>query len=409
MTHAVITLEHVGKTYRHYPNGAARLTELLTGRRKHHAFVSLTDVSFELNKGEVLGIIGRNGAGKSTLLKILAGTLVRTEGTVVVDGRVAALLELGSGFHPDLSGRENIFLYGAVLGLARADISNRFAEIVAFAGLEDFIDRPVKTYSSGMQVRLAFSVATSVDPDILIIDEALSVGDGAFAHKSFERIIQFKEQGKTIVFCSHSLFQVEAICTRVIWLNNGQIAQDGDPKTVCAAYNNQLMGSTSDPVSMPNALNTADMADLTAIHRILDVNLSDNSIPSGKTLALQCDASDLVVTIDIALAPNLAPPSVIVALVGRDGEAVCSAISRQDGFYLPDGSSCNHSIRTQLIFPALPLLRGRYTIDVYLMCDRGIHCYEQALKAAELIMDHEGLEQGIVRLPHSWHSLPLVP
>lgn len=408
MTHAVVKLEHVCKTYRHYPNGAARLTELLTGRKKHHAFVSLTDISFKLNQGEVLGIIGRNGAGKSTLLKILAGTLVPTEGTVVVDGRVAALLELGSGFHPDLSGRENIFLYGAVLGLSRAIIINRFDAIVSFAGLADFIDRPVKTYSSGMQVRLAFSVATSVDPDILIIDEALSVGDGAFAHKSFERIIAFKEQGKTIVFCSHALYQVEAICTRVIWINHGKIVQDGNPKTVCAAYNDLLTGSASDSTYKPNAFTTTDSAGLALVHRILDVNLSDNGLILGKTLALRCDASDLVITIDIALIPNLAPPSVIVALVGHDGEAVCSAISRQDGFYLPD-SICNQSIRTQLTFPALPLLRGRYTLDAYLMCDRGIHCYEQALHAAELIMDHEGLEQGVVRLPHSWHSLPLTP
>ncbi|MDD3523113.1 MAG: ABC transporter ATP-binding protein [Candidatus Cloacimonetes bacterium] len=404
----VITLENVGKTYRHYPNGAARLTELITGRKKHHAFVSLTDISFELNKGEVLGVIGRNGAGKSTLLKILAGTLMPSTGTVMVDGRVAALLELGSGFHPDLSGRENIFLYGAVLGLSRADISNRFADIVAFAGLEDFIDRPVKTYSSGMQVRLAFSVATSVDPDILIIDEALSVGDGAFAHKSFERIIEFKEQGKTIVFCSHSLFQVEAICTRVIWINNGQITQEGNPKTVCAAYNNNLIGSNSDSISKPYAFIPADTSDLALVHRILDVTLSSDGLVFGKKLNLECESSDLIVLIDIAIVTNLAPPSVIVALVGHDGEAVCSAISQQDGFYLSEPSG-NHSIRTQLTFPALPLLRGRYTIDVYLMCDRGIHCYEQALHAAELIMDHEGLEQGIVRLPHSWHSSPLTP
>lgn len=404
----VITLEHVGKTYRHYPNGAARLTELITGRKKHHAFVSLTDISFELNKGEVLGIIGRNGAGKSTLLKILAGTLMPSTGTVMVDGRVAALLELGSGFHPDLSGRENIYLYGAVLGLSRTDISNRFTEIVAFAGLEDFIDRPVKSYSSGMQVRLAFSVATSVDPDILIIDEALSVGDGAFAHKSFERIIEFKEQGKTIVFCSHSLFQVEAICTRVIWINNGQITQDGNPKTVCAAYNNNLTGSNSDSTSKPYAFIPADTADIAFVHRILDVTLSSDGQVFGKKLNLVCEASNLIVLIDIAIVTNLAPPSVIVALVGHDGEAVCSAISQQDGFYLSEPSG-NHSIRMQLTFPALPLLRGRYTIDVYLMCDRGIHCYEQALHAAELIMDHEGLEQGIVRLPHSWHSSPLTP
>jgi lipopolysaccharide transport system ATP-binding protein len=402
MTHAAITLNHISKAYRHYASGARRLAELITKRPCHEAFAALDDISLEVLHGEVLGIVGRNGAGKSTLLKILAGTLVPTSGSIHVSGRVAALLELGSGFHPELTGRENVFLYGAVLGLPRAEISARFDEIVDFAGIGNFIEQPVKTYSSGMQVRLAFAVATSVDPDILIIDEALSVGDGAFAHKSFERIIQFKERGKTIVFCSHALYQIEAICTRAIWIHNGQIMQAGDPKHVCAAYNANLLGTPPAPVPLVQQPPTRTENEV--VPQILNITLGADGQFFGRSITLGCGASDFSITIDVSLVPHLAPPSVIAALVGSNGEAVCSAISRQDNFYLPNVSTI-HSTRVQLIFPALSLLRGRYTVDIYLMCDRGIHCYEQALHAAELIMDHDGLEQGVVRLPHSWHCL----
>ena len=211
-----IVASALGKTFELYTRPVDRLWQLLWGRRRRFSkpFVALNDVSFSLKRGEVLGLVGRNGAGKSTLLQLICGTLQPTAGEVAVNGRVAALLELGAGFNPEFTGRENVFLNAAVMGLSTAEIDARYDEIVSFSGIGDFINQPVKTYSSGMYMRLAFAVATAVDPDILVIDEALSVGDGAFARKSFDRIMALRERGATILFCSHSMYQIEAIC---IW------------------------------------------------------------------------------------------------------------------------------------------------------------------------------------------------
>lgn len=218
-----IRAQHLGKAFQLYERPIDRLKQMLMrGRRRYYKeFAALHDVSFELRKGEVLGLVGRNGAGKSTLLQLICGTLNPSAGQVAVQGRVAALLELGAGFNPDFTGQENIYLNASILGLSKAEIDARYDDIVEFSGIADFIHQPVKTYSSGMYVRLAFSIATSVDPDILVIDEALSVGDGAFARKSFDRIMRLKEKGATILFCSHSVYQIEALCTRALWLDKG--------------------------------------------------------------------------------------------------------------------------------------------------------------------------------------------
>jgi lipopolysaccharide transport system ATP-binding protein len=219
----VIQAKHLGKCYRLFERPQDRLKQFFSPAHKKHyrEFWALSGVDLEVGQGEVVGIIGRNGSGKSTLLQLVCGTLSPTEGEINVHGRVAALLELGAGFNPEFSGRENVFLNGAILGVSRAEMEARFDEIVAFSGIGDFIDQPVKTYSSGMYVRLAFAVAVHIDPDILIIDEALSVGDGAFARKSFERIMALKEKGATILFCSHSMYQVEVLCQKALWLDAG--------------------------------------------------------------------------------------------------------------------------------------------------------------------------------------------
>jgi len=231
-----LRLQAVSKRYRVYPSAASRLVELLTGRERHVSFDALKSVSLEAAQGESIGIIGDNGAGKSTLLKLVAGVLKPSAGSVRREGRLTAILELGVGFHPDFSGRENIFYGGALMGIPRAELEQRLDDIIGFAELGDFIDRPVKTYSSGMFVRLAFSLATSVDPEILIVDEALAVGDQSFQKKCIDRMAAFKRDGCTILFCSHSMHHVSQFCDRAIWVDGGRIIEDGPADEVIAAY-----------------------------------------------------------------------------------------------------------------------------------------------------------------------------
>jgi ABC-type polysaccharide/polyol phosphate transport system ATPase subunit len=215
---------------------------LLSDLRPEETFSALGDVSFEVPRGTTFGVIGENGSGKSTLLKLVAGITKPTRGSLVVDGRVSALIELGAGFHPEISGRENVAINGIMLGLTRREIDRRFDEIVAFAELEEFIDAPVKTYSSGMYTRLGFAVAIHVDPDILLIDEVLAVGDEAFTRKCLDKISEFRARGKTILFVTHSLGLVEKMCDDVLWLRHGRAADRGDPKRVVDAYLTYVAG-----------------------------------------------------------------------------------------------------------------------------------------------------------------------
>ena len=212
------------------------LVQLVKGRIKYEEFWALREVSFTIRQGEVVGIIGHNGAGKSTLLKVISGILKPTAGKVTVHGNVVPMLELGSGFDYDLTGRENIFLNGAILGYSEKYLKEKYDEIVAFSELGKFIDIPIRNYSSGMMMRLAFSIATVVDPEILIVDEILSVGDAAFQEKSKRRMLELMGGGTTVLFVSHSLEQIREMCSRVIWLDHGTVKMEGDPQAVCDAY-----------------------------------------------------------------------------------------------------------------------------------------------------------------------------
>jgi lipopolysaccharide transport system ATP-binding protein len=242
MSSCAIQLRNLDKVFRVWRQPRDMLIEAITGRRRHTDFQALTDVSFDVPRGSVVGIMGRNGAGKSTLLRIVAGTLDATGGTVSVNGKVSAILELGTGFHLDYTGRENVFLGGMCLGLDRDQISARFDEIVDFAELRDVIDRPFRNYSTGMQARLTFAVATSVDADVLIIDEALSVGDARFQLKSFDRVRAFKQQGKSILLVSHDINQIVAVCDRAILMDGGRVIADGEPGRVGNIYHELLFG-----------------------------------------------------------------------------------------------------------------------------------------------------------------------
>ncbi|MED0671852.1 ABC transporter ATP-binding protein [Aneurinibacillus aneurinilyticus] len=238
---ALISVKDVSKMYQIYDRPQDRLKQSLWRKKRfYREFWALQDVSFEIKKGETVGIIGRNGSGKSTLLQIIAGTLSSTTGEVSVNGRVAALLELGSGFNPEFTGRENIFLNGAILGINREEMNRRFQDIVEFADIGDFIDQPVKTYSSGMFVRLAFSVAVHSEPDILIVDEALSVGDALFQHKCMAKIKSMVKQGVTLLFVSHSPEAVRSLCEKGIWLQNGKVKMIDKAVNVSNSYLNEV-------------------------------------------------------------------------------------------------------------------------------------------------------------------------
>ncbi|HEX7193075.1 MAG TPA: ABC transporter ATP-binding protein, partial [Thermoanaerobaculia bacterium] len=253
MSDFAISASHVSKNYRLWGRKSqfATLKSALLKRDLQLApeatVPALRDVSFAIHKGEAFGIIGRNGSGKSTLLKIISGILKPTSGSVAVNGRIAALIELGAGFHPEITGRENIFINGIMLGLTKREIENRFDSIVDFSGIRQFLDQPVKTYSSGMYVRLGFAVAVHVDPDVLLIDEVLSVGDEEFSQKCVAKIQEMKFRGVTLIFVTHQLDQVRNLCDRALWLDKGEARIIGDPVRVVDDYLQEVAGVKPSP------------------------------------------------------------------------------------------------------------------------------------------------------------------
>lgn len=404
MKQTVIRLEDVSKDYKLYARDFDRVREILTGKPCHQLSAALQDVSLQVREGEVVGVVGRNGAGKSTLLKVLANTLQVSRGSVDVRGRIAALLELGASFHPEMSGHDNIYLYCSIQGLNKAETDHIYDDIVEFSGIREFIHRPVKTYSSGMFVRLAFAAATNVNPDILIIDEALSVGDGIFARRSFERIMKFKEAGKTIFFCSHSLYQVEALCDRVIWIEEGRIREDGDPAAVIAHYseflNTRTLRQEEDAASHEGSgVRDAPQPAGGEIPRILNISVLVDGVP-GRSHLVKSEKSNLEIRVRFYAGRGVPVPSVGVVISSGDGNGVTSAGSVNDGVILKADAQ---GLATACIqFPAIALLKGYYFVDVYLMCERGVHIYEKVKLAAELNVEQRGLARGYVNLTHHW-------
>ena len=232
----MINLDSVTKEYSIGLSNYSLFHRFFKKKITFNKILALSNITFDIPQGEVLGIIGRNGAGKSTLLQIICGTLSPTSGVINVNGKVGALLELGSGFHPEFTGIENIYLSASVMGLSKTEIERKLDDIIEFADIGEFINLPTKTYSTGMLMRLAFAVATTSYTDVLVIDEALSVGDQEFSQKSFNRILELRDTGTTIIFCSHSTYQVESLCNQVVWLDKGSIVKNGPAKEVITAY-----------------------------------------------------------------------------------------------------------------------------------------------------------------------------
>jgi lipopolysaccharide transport system ATP-binding protein len=394
-----ISARNLGKAYASFASPVKRLGSVLFGRgMPQESFWALRDLSLDIPKGESLGVIGQNGAGKSTLLQLLCSTLAPTTGTLHVDGRIAALLELGAGFNPDFSGRDNLLLNGPLLGLSRAQLEERLDGIIEFSGVRAFIDQPVKTYSSGMFVRLAFSLATSVDPDILVIDEALSVGDGEFARKSFDRILAMKERGTTILFCSHALYQVEAFCSRVIWLHQGQVRAIGEPHDVVRDYTlflaAQADGASNARATSGTITQTPGHARITRVETILDG-------VSSTHLSCAAGTGCLEVVIDFESDPELPAPTAGMTFEVGSVMVLSTVVSLSDGVALQRDASGRG--RATIRFDKLPLRKGEYFISAYLGNENAIHLYSEAIRIASLRVHDERPEPGVVDLPHSWH------
>lgn len=400
----------LSKCYQLYQHPRDRLKQFLWphrwwgSRQYYRELRALQDIDLTVMPGEVVGIVGRNGSGKSTLLQLICGTLTPTHGAVQVNGRIAALLELGAGFNPEFTGRENVLMSAAIMGLSQSEIADRIEDIIDFSGVRDFIDQPVKTYSSGMYVRLAFSVAINVDPDILVIDEALSVGDGAFARKSFARIMQMRDAGKTILFCSHSLFQVESLCARAIWINQGKIVQDGESAQVVSAYQAFLDQSTANPDS-ESASGKAAPA-LAATQAMGSAYLEKVKLQVNDTYTqhaiITSGQSHIMISVSFVSDPALPCPNIAMTLQSKDGRTITSAATWEDQFTVqrtPAGSG-----RICLKLDQLPLLKGEYLINIYLLCERGLHLYDSAEGAATLQVTQTGRLQGYFSIPHQWEN-----
>jgi ABC-type polysaccharide/polyol phosphate transport system ATPase subunit len=306
-------------------------------------FWALKDVSFEVGKGEMVGLVGDNGSGKSTILKLLTGISKPTHGEIKLNGRISALLELGAGFHPDFTGRENVFLNASILGLRRKEIEVRFDDIVNFAELGEFIDNPVKTYSSGMYMRLAFAIAVNVDPDILVIDEVLAVGDAPFQRKCFEQIKRFRKEGKTILLVTHDLSAVRDLCDRAIWLQKGKLMADGPPEKVIELYRKRV---TAEDLANPQA-------GLSPV-RISDVFLQGSHEHEP---GIWAHKSSYRVGFDLAVAGPSEGLALNIKIIKSDG--VCCYTSNH-----AIGSSVPPLSRVEIEIPAMPLLTGSYTLEV---------------------------------------------
>jgi ABC-type polysaccharide/polyol phosphate transport system ATPase subunit len=406
-----IILEGVSKSYRLWGRRSqfATLKSALLKRDLKLApdasVSALKNVSFEVHRGEAFGVVGRNGSGKSTLLKLISGILKPTSGTVAVNGRVAALIELGAGFHPEITGRENIYINGIMLGLSRREIEQRFDQIVAFSGIADFIDQPVKTYSSGMYVRLGFAVAVHVDPEILLIDEVLAVGDEEFSARCIAKIQEMKYRGVTLLFVTHQLDQVRNLCDRAVWLDHGQIEYIGDPARVVDEYLQEVAGSTHapEPPSEPEAKAEDEKPkDANEEERwgsgeivIRRVAITDHE---GRELVALGAGTPVIVDIDVDVR---APQDDFVFGVGiyhADGMCVYGTNTDVEGF-VPQRIS--GKVRVRFVVPSLDLVAGTYRIDVAAHTRNG-RAFDYRRNVLRVVVGSRVHDIGVYRPDHEW-------
>jgi lipopolysaccharide transport system ATP-binding protein len=392
----VLTTKNLGKCYRLYGTGWNRMKETLSfGRKQYHSEVwALRDVNLEVGHGTTLGLVGPNGAGKSTLLKILSGTTFPSHGSYQLRGRVASLLELGAGFHQFFSGRDNIFMNAAMMGFSHSETQRKYQEIVDFSELHEFIHAPIRTYSSGMICRLGFSCAIAVDPDVLIIDEILAVGDMHFQRKCVERIWDFKNRGKTIIFCSHSLYDVRQLCNEALWIQDGNVKLQGDAITVTneyATYEKQLIGKQMD---LLKGLPGVQVEEPNVPH-VVSATLVDGRTGEARSVFKPGEAVDVVVRYKNA--PEPIPVCFGIGFTRSDTTLCFAHTTEMDGVQVSgrEGTVTLH-------LPAVKLLSGEFVVFVWLMDRTGVHRYHQSMCDKNLVVQNRGKEVGLFLQEHSW-------
>lgn len=361
-----IKVENLGKCYQIYDRPNDRLKQFIFPRLQRlvgkkptqyfHQFWALKDVSFEIKKGETVGIIGRNGSGKSTLLQMICGTLTPTKGSIQTNGRIAALLELGSGFNPEFTGRENVYLNASILGLSQQEIDDRFDAIAAFADIGEFIEQPVKTYSSGMYVRLAFAVVVHVNPEILVVDEALSVGDIAFQNKCMQEIKALKEKGASILFVSHDLSTVQIVCDRAVWIKNGIQRLVGCPVDVCQEYYVDSIGHKDHAIPTED---TVIVQQTTGLAQFSSIKLLNNNGMQSKVFDVGGDIKfEFTLEAEAALEESV----IAISVYRADGDWLLGQTSRDKKMFWPP-IAAGEKLRGQLHLSPICLAPGDYKVS----------------------------------------------
>ena len=399
----------LGKCYGVYAKPQQRLLKLFTGKPAPQQHWSLRDVSFGLQKGQCLGVIGDNGAGKSTLLKLLAGSLQATQGRIVRNGRLTAILELGAGFHPEFTGRENLLFAGGFIGFSASDMQRLAPEILAFSELGDAIDRPIKTYSSGMVVRLAFALVTAVQPEVLIIDEALAVGDQHFQKKCVERIEQFRNLGCTILFCSHSLYHVRQLCDQVLWLDRGRMKALGPMDEVITAYETHVrlqetatLNPSAGGAAQADAQQATENTALNTPKRAAAITQAWVDGLQG-TDRLVLKTPNVRITLQ-AVTDDEAPPSMGFMLEQYKGVGIMSMATHAEGVQPVALGRKNGQTEWSitLTLTELPLHSGTYVLSFYLFDTQGLVVCDEWKDHIVFDWISPSLTPGLVRLPHVW-------
>ena len=404
MSNHALKVSDVSKIYKIYEKPSDRLLEILTRKPRHTFFTSLKNVSFKLPQGQSLGVIGQNGAGKSTLLKLLAKTLSPTSGEIKIHGSVAALLELGAGFNPEFSGRQNIYLNATLLGMSDALIRKMEPEIIQFAELEDYIDRPIKTYSSGMYVRLGFAIATAADPDVLIIDEALSVGDANFQKKCIERILDFKNRGASIIFCSHNLHQLQEICDQAIWIDHGEAQMVSDPNSAINAYLNFLDRKNTEVISVnpspetDRQPNQSQPESKDSVLRIDEVRITD---VLGQRLQTVESLANVRISVSIRnRGPAPAQFHLGILIKKPDGTTISTSSTKLSQL---EPLSISDSVKVVFDIKSLPLNFGSYPIEVLVGDETGLVIYEHT-HGGSIVVQSGRAEYGPLSLDGAWST-----